>query len=64
MKHLSILLCVLMAAGVCRAQTPPADFYVSPNGSDTWSGTLATPDAQASDGPFATLVRRAMQFGH
>ena len=57
MKYLSILLCVLMTVGVCRAQTPSADFYVSPNGSDTWSGTLAIPDAQASDGPFATLAQ-------
>ena len=57
MKHLTTLLIVLMAGGVCLAQTPPADFYVSPQGSDTWSGKLATPTPQASDGPFATLER-------
>lgn len=34
-----------------------ADFYVAPNGNDTWSGTLATPNRQRSDGPFATPAR-------
>ncbi|MDO6802013.1 right-handed parallel beta-helix repeat-containing protein [Wenyingzhuangia sp. 1_MG-2023] len=32
-----------------------ADFYVSTKGSDDWSGTLATPNQQGTDGPFATL---------
>ena len=57
MKQLTILLCVLTAGSVCCAQTPPADFYVSPQGSDAWSGRLATPDPQSTDGPFATLSR-------
>lgn len=34
-----------------------ADFYVAPNGNDAWSGTLAEPNAQKTDGPFATLAR-------
>lgn len=34
-----------------------ADFYVAPSGSDTWSGKLATPNEQKSDGPFATVER-------
>jgi len=34
-----------------------ADFFVSPNGADTWSGTLPAPDAKGTDGPFATLQR-------
>lgn len=34
-----------------------ADFYVSPNGNDNWSGTLAEPNAAGTDGPFLTLVR-------
>ena len=34
-----------------------ADFYVSPSGSDAWSGTLADPSKQRNDGPFATLQR-------
>jgi hypothetical protein len=32
-----------------------ADFYVATNGHDEWSGTLASPNAARSDGPFATL---------
>lgn len=32
-------------------------FYVASNGSDQWSGKLATPNASATDGPFATLIR-------
>src|SRR5580765_277746 len=32
-----------------------ADFYVSPDGDDTWSGTLAEPNPGKSDGPFATI---------
>ena len=34
-----------------------ADFYVSPDGSDAWSGALADPNSQRNDGPFATLER-------
>lgn len=34
-----------------------ADFYVSPQGNDLWSGTLPAPNADKSDGPFATLER-------
>ncbi|MGJ8656008.1 MAG: right-handed parallel beta-helix repeat-containing protein [Akkermansiaceae bacterium] len=34
-----------------------ADFFVAPNGSDAWSGTVDSPDDQKADGPFATLER-------
>ena len=34
-----------------------ADFYVATDGSDAWSGTLAEPNAEETDGPFATLQR-------
>ena len=34
-----------------------ANFFVSPAGSDAWSGTLAEPNEQQTDGPFATLPR-------
>ena len=40
------------------ALTPPsADCYVSINGSDAWSGTLAEPAPDNTDGPFRTLER-------
>jgi hypothetical protein len=34
-----------------------ADFYVSPKGNDSWSGTLAEPNSTGTDGPFLTLQR-------
>ncbi|MEO6338050.1 MAG: right-handed parallel beta-helix repeat-containing protein, partial [Verrucomicrobiota bacterium] len=39
------------------ASTGTADFYVAPNGNDTWSGQCAEPNVKMSDGPFATLTR-------
>ncbi len=38
------------------APAEPA-FYVAANGKDSWSGTLAAPNADGTDGPFATLER-------
>jgi len=39
------------------------EFYISPDGDDSWSGTLAEPNAQKSDGPFASLegARKGLQ---
>jgi len=37
--------------------TTRADFYVAPNGNDQWSGKLPSPNAQKTDGPFATVTR-------
>lgn len=47
------LLCASQAAGAPQAKT----FYVATNGNDAWSGTLAEPNSQKTDGPFATLER-------
>lgn len=33
------------------------DFFVSPKGNDKWSGTLAEPNKDGTDGPFATIMR-------
>src|SRR5581483_10556057 len=40
-----------------------ADFYISPDGKDSWSGRLEAPNAAKSDGPFATVerARKAVQ---
>lgn len=35
----------------------PDAYVVSPEGNDEWSGTLAAPNADRTDGPFATLER-------
>ena len=54
----SILAFSLAIAGSLTAASPSdADFYVSPNGSDDWSGSLPEPNAESNDGPFATLDR-------
>ena len=34
-----------------------ANFFVATNGNDTWSGKSAQPNAEKTDGPFATLAR-------
>lgn len=49
--------CVQSAYGRSPATLTKADFYVSPAGNNSWSGTLAAPNAERSDGPFATLSR-------
>jgi hypothetical protein len=38
------------------AEQPGLTFYVSPQGKDAWTGKLASPNRQGSDGPFATLT--------
>src|SRR5690349_4786443 len=47
----------LAAAAQTGVRAGRADFYVSPEGKDSWSGTLEAPNAAKSDGPFATLDR-------
>lgn len=37
--------------------TEKADFYVATNGNDNWTGTLASPNFDNSDGPFASIER-------
>ncbi|MEW6359362.1 MAG: right-handed parallel beta-helix repeat-containing protein [Planctomycetota bacterium] len=55
---LIIGLAVLAAAGACCGQEANGSrFYVSTVGNDAWSGTLAEPNADETDGPFATLQR-------
>ncbi|MCO8123077.1 right-handed parallel beta-helix repeat-containing protein [Stieleria sp. TO1_6] len=49
MKQLVTLILLIMTSGLCNAAGTDADFYVSPKGSDAWSGTSAE--------PFATLAR-------
>jgi parallel beta-helix repeat protein len=49
---LSVLL-VLVTAG---APGEAATIYVSTSGNDSWSGTLAVPNAERTDGPLASLA--------
>jgi hypothetical protein len=50
-----------LQAGESRPPAMRADFYVSPQGNDAWSGGQAEPNAARTDGPLAT-VRRAQQL--
>ena len=55
-SSLLVILChALLAATLAQAAPPAADFYVAPNGKDTWSGRLPAPNANGTDGPLATL---------
>src|ERR1700737_232685 len=33
-----------------------ADFYISPQGNDNWTGTLDSPNGDMTDGPFASMA--------
>ncbi len=53
-----VLALPLLATAFASAEpSRKADLFVSATGSDRWSGTLAAPNADGSDGPFATLTR-------
>ena len=60
-KNLGLILLAVVfccaAEKFCWADEPAANFFVATNGSDDWSGTLADPNSQQTDGPFATLER-------
>ncbi len=56
-KFAALLTFLLCAAANFMVQAENADFYVATNGNDAWSGTLDAPNAQKTDGPFATLTK-------
>ena len=45
------------SATCADAEDPQADLYVAVYGNDAWTGTLSEPNADESDGPFATISR-------
>ena len=51
----SIFLTLLLSCNTKPSQT--IEFFISKEGSDTWSGRLAEPNHDKTDGPFATLER-------
>ncbi len=50
----SILLFAFFYCGLSEKETA---FYISESGNDSWSGRLTEPNADDSDGPFATLEK-------
>ena len=69
----AVVLCAVLLAesssSSAEAQFGLDDLFVAPNGNDVWSGRLAAPNAQQSDGPLATIeaavqaVRRQRRSG-
>lgn len=57
--RLAFMLLIALAATLTmpHAAAAPIFRFVSPQGNDAWTGTLAEPSPDASDGPFATLAR-------
>ncbi|MBM3804793.1 MAG: right-handed parallel beta-helix repeat-containing protein [Acidimicrobiia bacterium] len=55
----TILMLTLLLLGIpaCGGKGAVTHFYVSTEGNDAWSGRLPAPNAETSDGPFATLER-------
>ena len=54
MKVLRSIIVLLLLTPSAQAATT---IYVSPTGNDNWSGQLAQPNTQGTDGPVATLQR-------
>ncbi|MEW6071783.1 MAG: hypothetical protein AB1726_04185 [Planctomycetota bacterium] len=54
---LVLLLALLPAAASAPGREEPLLFHVAPDGHDGWSGRLAAPNAERTDGPFATVHR-------
>ena len=48
--------CLLALSLTFAAVAAPKTYYVSPQGNDTWTGVLASPNAARTEGPFATLT--------
>lgn len=48
---------------LCSAGAKGADFYVSPDGNDKWSGRLPVSRSDGGDGPLATLKRACEVVG-
>src|SRR5438874_1294789 len=54
---IGLFLPLLVMAPSPRRVPGPRRYFVALNGRDSWSGKLAEPNRQRTDGPFATLER-------
>lgn len=52
-----IALGMALLSAVVASAAPATVYYVAPTGSDQWSGRLPEPNAQRTDGPFASVMR-------
>ena len=53
----AFVLALLFLIPSVKAAPDAGVFHVATNGKDAWSGTLAAPNADKTDGPFATVAR-------
>ncbi|MCE5279538.1 MAG: right-handed parallel beta-helix repeat-containing protein, partial [Planctomycetaceae bacterium] len=53
---ISLILATTMTAAAIAEEPPTADIFLSPDGRDTWSGTLPDRNSDLTDGPLATLA--------
>ncbi|HEX2952065.1 MAG TPA: right-handed parallel beta-helix repeat-containing protein [Armatimonadota bacterium] len=65
----TIFVIVSIAVYLLALPVQAIDFYVSQQGNDHWSGLLAAPNKQRTDGPFATIAHardavRLFKFTH
>jgi len=51
-----ILWTLILGVSVMSASAQTLAWYVSPEGKDTWSGQLAAPNADGTDGPLASVA--------
>jgi len=57
-KWILFVLFISLPGYFCQKNATPTNiFYVATDGNDSWSGKLAEPNRERSDGPFATLQR-------
>lgn len=59
--YFTILLFLTLVFGTISAEDSTIELYVSTLGNDSWSGTLANPNSEKTDGPFATLERAQLE---
>lgn len=45
------------SAALTAQSVASADFFVAPNGRDSWSGKLSAPNSASTDGPFASVAK-------
>lgn len=60
MSHFLLKFLILAILAIHAGPTATAtEFYVAPEGNDAWSGQLAEPNAEGTDGPWRTLKQAA-----
>ncbi len=57
LAYYTLFLSLIILVNCSNFLTKPAYFYISPAGNDQWTGKLAEPNTDQTDGPFATFGR-------